>query len=75
MGGGHQGRRNADVRVVNLRTGLVLGNDGLLPKLTLITRLMLGGRLGCGQQYFPWISATDEIAAMLHLLTDPVTAR
>lgn len=65
--------RDADVRVVNLRTGLVLGKDGgLLPKLTLLTRLMLGGTLGCGKQYFPWISVTDEIAAMIHLLSAPV---
>jgi len=65
--------RAADVRVVHLRSGLVLGNEGgLLPQLTLLTRLMLGGRLGSGQQYFPWISATDEIAAMIHLLTAPV---
>ncbi|MGS0684367.1 TIGR01777 family oxidoreductase [Nakamurella sp. GG22] len=63
----------ADVRVVTLRTGLVLGKDGgLLPKLTLLTRLMLGGKLGSGEQYFPWISVTDEIAAMIHLLTAPV---
>jgi len=65
--------RDADVRVVNLRTGLVLGkHGGLLPKVTLLTRLMLGGTLGSGKQYFPWISVTDEIAAMIHLLTAPV---
>lgn len=59
----------ADVRVVNLRTGLVLGKDGgLLPKLSLITRLMLGGRLGSGEQYFPWVSVTDEINAIIFLL-------
>ena len=64
---------DADVRVVNLRTGLVLGKDGgLLPKLTLLTRLLLNGRLGSGKQYWPWISLTDEIAAILHLLTAPV---
>jgi len=62
----------ADVRVVNLRTGLVLGDDGLLPKLSLITRLMLGGRLGGGQQYWPWIAVQDHVAAMIHLLTAPV---
>lgn len=64
---------DADVRVVNLRTGLVLGSDGgLLPKLTLLTRLMLGGKLGDGKQYFPWISMTDEIAAIQYLLSAPV---
>ena len=66
--------RNADVRVVNIRTGLVLGKDSeLLSKLSLLTRLWLGGTLGSGKQYFPWISVTDEIAAMLYLLTHPVS--
>ncbi len=63
----------AEVRVANVRTGLVLGAEGgLLPQLSLLTRLMLGGRLGSGQQYFPWISATDEVAAIVHLLSAPV---
>jgi hypothetical protein len=71
--GATEAARSGGVRVVNLRTGLVLGKDGgLLPKLTLLTRLMLGGKLGSGKQYFPWISVTDEIRAMLHLLTAPV---
>ncbi len=62
------------VRVVHLRTGLVLGHEaGLLPQLTLITKLFAGGRLGSGRQYYPWISATDEIDAMVHLLTAKVS--
>ncbi len=66
--------REAGVRVVNLRSGLVLGREGgLLPKMSLITRLFLGGRLGSGDQYWPWISATDEIRAIVHLLTGSVT--
>ncbi len=65
--------RDAGVRVVLLRTGLVLGMDGDLLKLTsLITRLWAGGRLGSGDQYYPWISATDHLAAMQFLLTHPV---
>lgn len=64
---------DAGVRVVNLRTGLVLGREGgLLPKLSLITRLFAGGRLGSGRQYYPWISATDEIDAIRHLLITQV---
>lgn len=63
----------ADVRVVHLRTGLVLGMDGDLLKITsLLTRLWAGGRLGSGEQYYPWISATDHVAAMQFLLTHPV---
>jgi len=65
--------QDAGVRVVNLRTGLVLGREGgLLPKLSLITRLFAGGRLGSGRQYYPWISATDEIDAIRHLLITEV---
>lgn len=65
--------RGADVRVVNLRTGLVVGLEGDLLKITsLLTRLGLGGRLGSGKQYWPWISAIDHIAAMMFLLTHPV---
>jgi uncharacterized protein (TIGR01777 family) len=61
------------VRVVHLRTGLVLGKEaGLLPQLTLITKLFAGGKLGSGKQYYPWISATDHIDAMVHLLTADV---
>ena len=62
------------MRVVYLRTGLVLGHEGgLLPKLTLLTKLGAGGRLGSGRQYYPWISATDEIDGILHLLTSDVS--
>lgn len=61
-------------RVVSLRTGLVLGREGgLLPKLGLLTKLFAGGRLGSGSQYFPWISATDEIDAIVFLLTADVS--
>ena len=65
---------DAGVRVVYLRTGLVLGKEGgLLPKLTLLTKLLAGGKLSSGHQYFPWISATDEIGGILHLLASDVT--
>jgi uncharacterized protein len=59
----------AGVRVVLLRTGLVLGRSVLLMRvLGLVFRAGLGGRLGSGRQYWPWISLTDEIAAIRHLL-------
>jgi uncharacterized protein (TIGR01777 family) len=61
--------RDAGVRVVNLRTGLVLGTDGgLLPPMKLTTQFLLGGRLSSGQQYFPWISATDWADAVFFLI-------
>ncbi len=65
---------DAGVRVVLLRTGLVLAGDAMLIKvLGLVFRLGLGGRLGSGQQYWPWISLDDEIGAMRHLLTADVS--
>lgn len=60
----------AGVRVVRLRTGLVLGPDGgMLPRLSLLTKAMLGGRLGSGHQWWPWISVADYTAAVLFLTT------
>jgi uncharacterized protein len=64
----------AGVRVVRLRTGLVLGPDAMLVKvLGLVFRLGLGGRLGSGDQYWPWISLRDEVGAIRHVLTSDVS--
>lgn len=57
--------RNAGIRVVHPRTGLVLsGSGGAFGKLFPLFRLGLGGRLGSGDQYWPFISLTDHIAAL-----------
>lgn len=59
----------AGARVVNLRTGLVLSNSGgLLKALKPLWLLGLGGKLGSGKQYLPWISERDEIGAIRFLL-------
>jgi len=64
---------DAGVRVVNLRTGLVLGPGApLVGILGLVFRLGLGGRIGSGRQYWPWISLTDEVEAIVHLLGSDV---
>jgi hypothetical protein len=63
----------AGVRVATLRTGLVLGPGGLLGRMGPLFRLGLGGRLGSGQQYWPWIALDDEVAAIRFLLTAPVS--
>ena len=60
---------NAVSRVVNPRTGVVIGNSGALKPLMLLTRLGLAGPLGDGTQYWPWISLHDEAAAIVHLVT------
>jgi uncharacterized protein (TIGR01777 family) len=63
----------AGVRVATLRTGLVLGRGGLLGRLLPLFRLGVGGRLGSGRQYMPWISLRDEVDAIRFLLTSPVS--
>lgn len=51
------------IRVVSIRTGIVLGTGGgMLAKLVPIFRLGLGGQLGTGKQWFSWIHMEDVIA-------------
>jgi uncharacterized protein (TIGR01777 family) len=54
------------VRVVLLRTGIVLDKyEGALRKLLLQFRMFIGGPLGNGRQWFPWIHVQDEVNAIL----------
>lgn len=64
----------AGVGVVHLRTGLVLDRRAMLVQiLGRVFRLGLGGRMGSGRQYWPWISLADQIGAIRHLLTADVS--
>jgi len=56
-------------RVVNLRFGVVLSvRGGALARMLPPFRLGLGGRLGSGRQYFPWIHIDDAVAAIRHVM-------
>jgi hypothetical protein len=67
------GARDAGVRVTHLRTGLVLTKDGgLLKRLVPIVKAGVGGKLGDGRQFMPWISLTDQVAGMRFLLEHDV---
>ncbi len=56
-------------RLCILRIGVVLGRDGgALPKMALPFRLFLGGRLGHGRQWMPWIHIRDLVNAVVFLL-------
>ena len=61
--------REAGIRVVHPRTGVVLAQGGpLIDKIELPFRLGVGGRVGSGRQYVPWIALTDEVRALRFLL-------
>ena len=50
------------VRRVSLRFGVVLARDGgALAMLSRIFRLGLGGRVGSGRQWFPWVHVDDAV--------------
>jgi uncharacterized protein (TIGR01777 family) len=59
-------------RVVLLRTGVVLANDGgALAKMRLPFSLGLGGKLGDGKQYMSWIHIEDMVHAIQFSLLTP----
>jgi hypothetical protein len=58
-------------RVVTLRTGIVLGREGgALAKLLSPFRLGLGGPIGSGRQYMPWIHLHDHVELIATALRD-----
>jgi uncharacterized protein (TIGR01777 family) len=64
-----QAAEDAGIRVVKIRSGIVLApHGGVLKRLLLPFKLGLGGRVGSGQQYMSWISLDDEIGAIAHAI-------
>jgi uncharacterized protein (TIGR01777 family) len=61
--------REAGVRVVHPRLGIVLSTEGGALAQTLpIFKLGGGGRIGSGDQYWSWISLDDVTGAILHAI-------
>lgn len=61
------------IRVCLVRTGIVLGNGGMLAQLLPMYRLWLGGRIGSGKQVMSWIQLQDLLAIFLYLLNSPTS--
>lgn len=66
-----QRAEGAGVRTVKVRNGLVLsGAGGALPVMLPPFRAGLGGRLGSGKQFMPWIDLDDCVGIFHHALMD-----
>lgn len=60
---------DAGVRRVNIRTGIVLDkNEGALAKMITLYKFFIGGPLGNGKQFFPWIHIDDIAGIYIHAL-------
>ncbi len=63
--------REAGIRVVHPRVGIVLSTKGGALGATLpIFKLGLGGKVGSGRQYWSWVTLDDVVGAFVHALTN-----
>jgi uncharacterized protein (TIGR01777 family) len=59
------------LRVARVRFAVVLSPDGgALPALTLLFKSGLGGRIGSGRQWFPWVDGEDAVALVERAVDD-----
>ncbi len=60
--------RDAGIRVVNIRLGVVLSPQGGALKKMLLPAKFAGGKLGSGQQWWSWIALDDVLGAIYHVI-------
>lgn len=61
-----------NVRRVSIRLGIVLdNNDGALKKMLPPFNLFIGGPLGSGKQWFPWVSIDDVVGIFKFAIENP----
>lgn len=63
--------KEAGIRVVNLRIGVVLSaSGGILAKILIPFKMGFGGNIGDGNQYISWIALDDLLGIILHVIAD-----
>lgn len=62
--------RNDYTRVVTLRTGVVIGEEGAIKKMALPYKFFVGGPLGSGRQYLSWIHINDLVKLILFIINN-----
>ncbi|MBL8291969.1 MAG: TIGR01777 family oxidoreductase [Bryobacterales bacterium] len=63
--------RSLGMRVVPVRTGLVLGKGGgALEKMLPLFKAGVGGKLGAGTQWMPWVHLDDLVSLMVRAVED-----
>jgi len=61
-------------RVVLLRLAMVVGRGGALERMLLPFRLGVGGPIGSGRQWWPWVAMADVIGAVRFVLDQPAAS-
>ena len=66
--------QRASVRSVQVRTGIVLSKrGGAMEKMLPPFKAFVGGPIGSGKQWFPWIHIADEVGAILWCIDRELT--
>ncbi len=63
-----QPAREAGIRVVNTRFGIVLSPKGGALQQMLLPAKMMGGKLGSGRQWWSWVALDDVVGAIVHCI-------
>jgi uncharacterized protein (TIGR01777 family) len=69
-----QAAETAGIRVVRMRTGIVLdARGGALPRMLPPFKMGVGGKLGSGKHWMSWIHLDDMAALIQYALVNPVS--